>query len=62
VEVRFDVSSAITNRMATGPLTTGLDFLQLQGRYTVRGRAGQRQLDFTAPGAAETFRQAQPSR
>ena len=62
VEVRFDVSSAITNRMATGPLTAGLDFLQLQGRYTVRGRAGRRQLNFTAPGAAETFREAQPVR
>ena len=62
VEVRFDVSSAITTRMATGPLTTGLNFLQLQGRYTVRGHAGQRELDFTAPGAAETFRDAATAR
>ena len=62
VEVRFDVSSAITTRMATGPMTTGLNFLQLQGRYTVRGRAGQRELNFTAPGAAETFRDAATAR
>jgi len=60
--VRFDVASAVTTRMATGPLTNGLDFLQLQGRYTVRGRAGDRTLDFTAPGAAETFREARPPR
>ena len=46
--------------MATGPLTNGLDFLQLQGRYTVRGRAGARVLNFTAAGAAETFREAGP--
>jgi hypothetical protein len=58
VDIRFDVSSTETTRMATGPLENGLDFLQLQGRYTVRGQAGARRLDFTAVGAAETFRQA----
>jgi hypothetical protein len=58
VEIRFDVVSAEATRMATGPLTNGLDFLQLQGRYTVRGQAGDRTLNFTAPGAAETFREA----
>jgi hypothetical protein len=45
-----------------GPMQTGLDFLQMQGRYTVRGRAGSRVLDFTAPGAAETFREGKPSK
>jgi hypothetical protein len=27
----------------------------------VRGRAGSRVLDFTAPGAAETFRESRPA-
>jgi hypothetical protein len=58
VRIRFDVASAVTTRMAQGPLNSGLDFLQLRGQYTVRGRAGGRTLDFTAPGAAETFRGA----
>ena len=33
-----------------------LDFLQLAGQYTVTGKVGDRALDFTARGAAETFR------
>jgi hypothetical protein len=35
-----------------------MDFLQLRASYRVRGRAGDRSIDFTAPGAAETFRPA----
>jgi len=56
VTLQFDVASAVTNRMAQGPLANGINFLQLQGRYTVTGRAAGRTLDFSAPGAAETFR------
>ena len=33
-----------------------LDFLQIGGEYHVRGRVGARVIDFTAHGAAETFR------
>jgi hypothetical protein len=33
-----------------------LDFFQLAGQYTVTGKVGDRTLDFTARGAAETFR------
>ena len=33
-----------------------LDFLQLGGEYHVTGHVGDRVLDFTARGAAETFR------
>ncbi len=54
--LRFDVDSAVTTRMEQGPLGNGVDFLQLRGQYTVTGRAAARELDFTAPGAAETFR------
>jgi hypothetical protein len=32
------------------------DFLQLGGEYRVRGKVGDRAIDFTARGAAETFR------
>jgi hypothetical protein len=56
LSLRFDVSSAEVTRMAQGPLANGVDFLQLRGTYTVRGQAAGRTIDFTAPGAAETFR------
>jgi hypothetical protein len=56
LEFQFDVESAISTRMARPPLNSGLDFLQMRGEYTVSGRAGQRDIRFTAPGSAETFR------
>jgi hypothetical protein len=37
-----------------------LDFLQLRARYHVRGVVDGRQLDFTAGGSAETFRNGSP--
>jgi hypothetical protein len=57
--LRFEVLSAVTTKMAQGPLANDVNFLQLQGRYTVSGRAAGRSLDFSAPGAAETFRGGQ---
>jgi len=51
----IDVESAIVNRR--GVLSAGPDFLQLRARYHVTGRAGGQPIDFTAPGAAETFRE-----
>ena len=54
--LQIDVDSAIRTPMRNGPLADGLDFLQMRGRYRVSGKAGDRSLDFTAPGAAETFR------
>ena len=57
IQLKFDVESAVMTRTGgTGPLASGLDFLQLRGNYTVTGRAGARTLNFTAPGSAETFR------
>jgi hypothetical protein len=56
LEIHFDVKSAVTTRMSQGPLANEIDFLQLRGAYTVKGRAGTREIAFTAPGAAETFR------
>ncbi|MQA31674.1 MAG: hypothetical protein GEU82_17870 [Luteitalea sp.] len=56
VDLKMDltVESAIVT--AGGALASGPDFLQLRVRYHVTGRAGGDELDFTAPGAAETFR------
>ena len=56
VTATFAVSSAVTNRSQQGPIANQVDFLQLRGQYTVKGTAGARNIDFTAPGAAETFR------
>ena len=55
LDLRFDVASTETNRM-TGALANDVNFLQMRGQYTASGRAGSRDLEFTAPGAAETFR------
>ena len=55
LDMRFDVASTETNRM-TGALANDVNFLQMRGQYTVSGRAGSRDLEFTAAGAAETFR------
>ncbi len=52
----FSVTDAVVNRMHGGALATGLDFLQMRGTYEVRGRVGDRDISFTSPGAAETFR------
>jgi hypothetical protein len=53
----FSVDNIVVNRMQGGSaLATALDFLQLRGTYDVRGRIGDRDVAFTAPGAAETFR------
>ena len=57
VSMRFDVGSMVTTRTPQGTLANGLDFLQMRGQYTVSGRAGDRTIEFTAPGSAETFRE-----
>jgi hypothetical protein len=44
--------------MAQGPPGNDVQFLQMRGQYAVRGRAGDREIDFSAPGTAETFRGA----
>jgi hypothetical protein len=56
--MNIDVESAIVNR--GGALSAGPDFLQLRARYHVTGRAGGESVDFTAAGAAETFRSSDP--
>jgi hypothetical protein len=61
LDIRFDVASLVTTRMAQGSLgdnarTRAVDFLQLRGQYAVAGRAGSRSITMSASGAAETFR------
>jgi hypothetical protein len=54
LHVTFSVDRVIrTGLAATGGAN---DFLQLGGMYRVKGRAGDRSIDFAARGAAETFR------
>jgi hypothetical protein len=56
LRLEVDVESAIRTPWRSSPLADGLDFPQMRGRYRVSGKAGDRALDFDAPGAAETFR------
>ncbi len=52
----FSVEQQAVTGMRQGMFGAGLDFLQLRGTYRVSGHAGGRDVSFTAPGAAETFR------
>jgi len=56
----FTVGSMVTTAMTEGPIANGVNFLQMRGTYEVSGRAGSRQIGFTAPGSAETFRGSAP--
>jgi hypothetical protein len=57
LNLRMDITveSATVNK--GGALSAGPDFLQMRATYHVTGRAGGQEVDFTAPGAAETFRE-----
>ena len=52
----FSVDRSVRTAMPMTAAGTPVDFLQLGGEYRVRGRVGDRAIDFTARGAAETFR------
>jgi hypothetical protein len=57
VELRFEVESAeVTRAGSSSTLSSGLDFLQMRGTYSVTGQIGDRAIAFSAPGSAETFR------
>ena len=56
LDLCFDVASTVTTRMTQGALANSVNFLQMRGQYTVSGLAGSREIAFTAPGSAETFR------
>jgi hypothetical protein len=54
--MNLDVQQQTTTKMREGLFGGGLNFLQLRVTYVVSGRAGERDVRFTAPGSAETFR------
>jgi hypothetical protein len=59
LRMEFSVDRSISTPRAMTRSVAGfsMNFLQLGGIYRVAGRAGNRPIDFTARGAAETFRQ-----
>jgi hypothetical protein len=60
LKMDLTVESAIVTK--GGALALGPDFLQLQATYHVTGHAGGGDVDFSAPGAADTFRGANARR
>lgn len=56
--MELTIEDAVVTRTGRGLFGGGMDFLQLRARYRVQGRAGNQPIDFTAAGAAETFRTA----
>ena len=56
LQLEIDVESATLTRMDRETFGGAIDFYQLRAVYHVVGRVGDRTIDFTAPGAAETFR------
>jgi hypothetical protein len=58
LELVFTIDRTVRSAMAMTGAAPGspMNFLQLGGEYRVRGKVGERAVDFTARGAAETFR------
>jgi hypothetical protein len=56
IAMELTVDEAVVTKRGGGLFDREQDFLQLRARYRVRGRVGDRPIDFTASGAAETFR------
>jgi len=52
----LDIGQIATTRGRQGGIGGGLDFLQMRAAYAVHARVGERTVEFTAPGSAETFR------
>ena len=55
--MELDVEDSEVTRMDRGSFGSDFDFLQLRVTYHVFGTIGEDPIDFTAPGAAETFRE-----
>jgi hypothetical protein len=58
LELVFTIDRTVRSPMSmtAGPTGSPMNFLQLGGEYRVKGKVGERAVDFTARGAAETFR------
>jgi len=59
VDMSVEIEDAVV-RTRLGAGGGGREFLQMRGTFRVTGRLGEREIDFTAPGAAETFRDVIP--
>ena len=53
----IEVNQLTTTRMPSTSFGGGMHFLQMRGTYRVSGHVGDKAVNFTAPGSAETFRQ-----
>lgn len=65
LQMEASVEDVVRTRLGGGPGLGTLgatDFLQLRASYRVRGKIGEETVDFTALGAAETFRARPPAR
>jgi hypothetical protein len=56
IAMEMTVDNTIITKTGNGFFGDGSNFLQMRAHYRVRGRAGDRSVDFSAPGSAETFR------
>ena len=56
LSMELTVENSLVTKTGSSLFGGEMDFLQLRANYRVRGRAGDRPLDFTAAGTAETFR------
>ena len=58
LKLTFAVDRSVRTTMSITKTEAGpaMDFLQLAGEYAVTGKVGERSIDFTARGSAETFR------
>ena len=56
LRLEVEIEDVARTRMDRDGFGAGLDFYQLRARVHVAGRVGDRTIDFTAPGSAETFR------
>jgi hypothetical protein len=56
LRMELSVESAISSKTGSYLFGGDMDFLQMRATYRVRGRAGTRDIDFSAMGSAETFR------
>jgi hypothetical protein len=56
LRMELSVESTITTKTGSYLFGGNMDFLQMRAHYRVRGRAGTHDVDFSAPGSAETFR------
>jgi hypothetical protein len=56
VKLDMTIDQTTVTHMRGGSFGSDLDFLQLRAEYRVTGQAGDKPIDFSASGSAETFR------